>query len=493
MNLSSKPQEITIDEDAAQTRLCALAARARAELDMLNYATRPWVSPRCHLGQAIPDVVILGASQSGLVVGHSLKRRGVTNILLLDRKPAGHEGIWSSYARNYELRSPKTITGLDLGIPSLTVQSWYIARYGQQAWEQISRIPRCDWLAYLRWYAGIADLPVRNEIEVIDIAYDVEKVTLTTSDGEAIHCRYLVLASGMEGGGDWVVPRALREALPRCLYTHACEVYEAEDLAGKDIGILGAGAGAFDAAVAALGAGAHSVATFMRRPQISLIDLVRELENAGVLNHYPELPDRIKWEVATMLSGLSQAPAEQAFNKALSYPNFRFWTGAPWQEIRHEGGKVVVLTPRGRFQFDHVISATGVTTDMGLRPELRNLAKDAALWRDRFLPDNTESDDPRLNFPYLDHDYRFQPRKTGSSAGIGRVFAFNALAALSMGGLGAVSISGHRYGATRLTTALTRALFLDQADELIPYLRGFDTPCIELSTYARQMLGMASA
>ena len=68
----------------AAHRIAELTARVRAELDMLSFATKPWVIPKYHAGRKIFDVVIVGAGQSGLVAGHALKRRGVTNLLILE-------------------------------------------------------------------------------------------------------------------------------------------------------------------------------------------------------------------------------------------------------------------------------------------------------------------------------------------------------------------------------------------------------------------------
>lgn len=486
---TAPPAPIPQLPDAA-ARLAALTAQVTADLAMMGYATKPWVLPRAHLGQVVPDVVIIGAGQSGLALGHMLKRRGVTNVLLLDRNPAGYEGVWDTYARNYEIRSPKTITGLELGIPSLTVQSWFVALHGQAAWDVLTRVPRAHWMDYLRWYRQIADLNIRNDINVMDISYDADGVTLTLQDGAQVRTRYVVLATGMEGGGNWVVPDFIRNALPADRYNHSCEAFDASSFAGKDIGVLGAGASAFDATVAALDAGAASVQTFMRRPAISVLDLVREFENGGFLDHAHALSDETKWELGLFLSGLSQAPAEHHFYRALAFANFRFHSGAPWLDVRMDGDRIAVTTPKGSFHFDHLITATGVTTNMMLRPELHRLAADALLWRDRFTPPDGNTASARLNFPYLDDYYRFQPKTAGAAPGIDRIFAFNALAMPSMGGLAAVSISSHRFGTARLASGLTRALFLDQEAELIPTLAQVDTPCITLTPYAREMLGM---
>ena len=261
----------------AAQRLAELTARARAELEMLSFATKPWVIPRHHNGRKMIDVTIIGAGQSGLVLGHALKRRGVTNLLLLDRNPRGYEGVWDTYARNYEIRSPKEITGADLGLPSMSIQSFFTARHGPEAWAAIKRVPRTDWMDFLRWYRSIADLPIENEVEVVDIAFDAEGVTLGTKDGGAIRSRLVVLATGMDGGGAWTVPEIVAGNVPRERYSGMGEVVPREKLAGRRLGILGAGAAAFDMAVTALEAGAVKVDLFMRRPVLPMLDLAREM------------------------------------------------------------------------------------------------------------------------------------------------------------------------------------------------------------------------
>jgi FAD-dependent urate hydroxylase len=67
------------------------------------------------------------------------------------------------------LRTPKTVVGSELGIPNLSLRAWFVARYGEEAWNRITWIPRHDWMAYLRWYRGIADLAIRNETSVVGI------------------------------------------------------------------------------------------------------------------------------------------------------------------------------------------------------------------------------------------------------------------------------------------------------------------------------------
>ena len=405
-----------VDAFATQ-RLAELSARAGAELDMLSFATKQWVIPKYHNGRKMLDVVIIGAGQSGLVLGHALKRRGLTNMLLVDRNPKGFEGVWETYARNYEIRSPKEITGADLGLPSMSIQSYFVAKHGPEAWAAIKRVPRTDWMDFLRWYRSIADVPVENDVAVADIDYDAEGVTLTTGDGSTIRSRLVVLATGMDGGGAWTVPGILSHNPPRA----ALQPHRRGDCArrpwGKRVGVLGAGAAAFDMAVTALVNGAATVDLFMRRPTLPMLDLAREMEHGGGLDHAHELSDQTKWALSRFMSGLSQSPAENHFLKAWSFPNFRMHLGAPWDDVTLEGDDIHVTTPKGDFHFDHVCAGVGVTVDMALRPELSRIAEKAAFWRDRFTPPADDPSPRRLSFPYLDRCYRFTERGEPHRAG----------------------------------------------------------------------------
>ena len=69
----------------------------------------------------------------------------VTNVVCLDENPAGLEGPWVTYARMVTLRTPKHLTGLDFGMPSLTFQAYYEARFGPEAWEALDKIPKELW------------------------------------------------------------------------------------------------------------------------------------------------------------------------------------------------------------------------------------------------------------------------------------------------------------------------------------------------------------
>lgn len=386
--------------------------------------------------------------------------------------------------------SPKEITGADLGIPSLSIQSYFEARHGADAWARIKRVPRSDWMDYLRWYREVSDVAVENDVEVVDIDYDADGVTLTTATGSTILARLAVLATGMDGGGAWGIPAIIGDNLPSQYYGHTGDIIAPGVLKGWRVGVLGAGAAAFDMAVNALTSDAASVDLFMRRSTLPMLDLAREMEHGGELDHAHELSDATKWALSRFMSGLSQSPAEHHFLKAWSFSNFHMHLGAPWEEVALVDGEIRVVSPNGSHRFDKVFAATGVSVDMALRPELAKIAARTALWRDRFVPPPDDPSPRRLAFPYLDRQYRFTEREPGTAPGLQQIYAFNALASMSMGGMSAVSISSHRFGVPQLASAITGALFAEQEDAIIPTLMRYDTPGITLPSHIRRALGL---
>ncbi|MCD2472797.1 NAD(P)/FAD-dependent oxidoreductase [Jiella sp. MQZ9-1] len=423
----------------------------------------------------MPDVVILGAGQSGLAAGWGLKRHGVTNVVLLDASPAGCEGVWETYARNYEIRSPKETTGIEGGIPSLSIEAYTVARLGQPAWDAMGGVPRTIWMDYLRWFRSFAGLEIRNDTRVERIDYDADGVSLSLAGGGTMRARLLVLATGMEGGGAWVTPGIVSENLPRHVWNHSADVFDERHLSGKRVAVLGAGAAAFDMAVTALDAGAERVDMLIRRPELPLRDVLRWFETGGFLVHAARIPPEVKWQISSYVGGLRQAPAAHHFHRACTFENFKIHVGSGIEALSWTGSEIALRTPRRLWGFDHLFAATGVGVNMALRPELSRLREEAALWRDRFTPPAGEERSPKLDFPWLD-DYAFTERTPGSAPGIDRVLAFNQLSAMSMGSFASVSIAAFLHGTPRLVQAVTRRLFDEQIDKIMPQLEALTAP-----------------
>ena len=282
----------------ADARLQSLSERARTDLALMAYPSRGWVQPFDTPLKPVYDVLIVGAGQSGLATGLALKRDGVTNILLIDQSPAGWEGPWETYARMQTLRTPKFSVGLEGGIPSMSARAWFEARYGAEAWLKIERVLRTDWMDYLRWLRQIADLPIRNQTKVgvlEPVGDQLIAVPLSSAAGnETVFARQVVLATGFDGSGSWRIPEHIAQAVPASVCTHSNVPIDMATLAGKRIGILGHGASAFDTAGAALRAGVKSVDVCYRRRDIPQINPHRQLEYAGLLKHYAELPPALR-------------------------------------------------------------------------------------------------------------------------------------------------------------------------------------------------------
>ncbi len=213
----------------------ALEARIRRDIEMTAHPRMDWMVPRLYRGQPALDVLIVGAGQSGLVIGFAVMRDRVRNILLIDRAPEGREGPWVTFARMPTLRSPKDQTGPDLGIASLTFEAWYDALHGAGSFAGLGLIPSGAWHDYLQWYRRVLELPVRNGVAAVAIAPgqldDGGRCLLVTlSSGEVLATRKLVLATGQDGTGEWWMPDFVR-ALPRDRRAHTCEIIDFERFA----------------------------------------------------------------------------------------------------------------------------------------------------------------------------------------------------------------------------------------------------------------------
>ncbi|MEO6339499.1 MAG: NAD(P)/FAD-dependent oxidoreductase, partial [Caulobacteraceae bacterium] len=254
-------------EDGAAEGLARLADAVRRDLDILG-ETVDWVKPRLapNGGRAL-DVAIVGGGQSGLGAAFGLRREGVRNLLVLDENDPGLEGPWVTYARMITLRTPKHLTGLDFGIPSLTFRAWWEAQAGAEGWAALGKIPREDWMAYLRWYREVLGIPVVNRSRVTAVEQWAGLYRLSLDGAPAVWARKVIFATGVQGGGEWHTPGFIRENLRRELYAHTSEPIDFAGLKGKRIAILGGGASAFDNAQHALGQGAAEVHVFLRRSE----------------------------------------------------------------------------------------------------------------------------------------------------------------------------------------------------------------------------------
>jgi cation diffusion facilitator CzcD-associated flavoprotein CzcO len=462
--------------------LAALEARVRRDIEMTAHPRMEWMKPRSYQGRPALDALIVGAGQSGLCIAFALLRDRVSNILVIDRAPAGREGPWVTFARMPTLRSPKDQTGPDLGIASLTFEAWYDAIEGAGAFAGLGLIPSQAWHDYLQWYRRVLNLPVRNDTEAIAIAPGAlddggSCLLVTLAGGEVLAARKLVLATGQDGTGEWWMPDFVR-ALPADRRAHTCESIDFERLRGKVVAVLGAGASAMDNAAVALehGAEAH---LFCRRARPGVVQRYRWLTFAGFLKHIGEMPDEWLWRmVGTILRAREGFPAD-TYKRVMAFPQFSMHVGRPWTDAKMEGGRIRLDTPRGPFLADYAICGTGIHQDVGLRPELAGFADKIALWRHRYTPPPGEEDELLGAYPYLGPDYAFLERTPGEAPWLADIHLFGIGSTMSFGPSGS-SINAMTNAVPRVAAAVTRGLFAGDLHSHWDSLKAYDVEQVEL-------------
>ena len=107
------------------------------------------------------DVAIVGGGMCGLAAAFALRRLGIARIRHLDRREAGFEGPWLTYAGCGRCARPSTSPGRFWASPISAS-----APGGRPAWCRrlggLGRIPRPMWMDYLRWYRRVTGAEVEN-------------------------------------------------------------------------------------------------------------------------------------------------------------------------------------------------------------------------------------------------------------------------------------------------------------------------------------------
>lgn len=464
-----------------QDGLAALRDEVRRDLDTMAYPFKRWMPEHAaRNGERLLDVLIVGGGQAGISIAAGLKRDQVDNILVIEAAPRGKEGPWSTFARMPTLRSPKYLTGPDLGIPSLTFRRWYEARHGAAAWDALDKIPTPDWQNYMLWLRDVLDLPVENGTALTAIAHNGEHFELTveaSGNHRVVNARKLVMATGIDGSGEWHVPGIVSASLPKGLYAHASDPdIDFAALKGKRVAVLGAGASAFDQAATALEAGAGSVHLFTRRDRLHNVQPYKFLEKSGFLGGYADLPDLWRWRFMHHILKLREPPPVETVRRTARHDNFTLVTGAPWNGLSCDaGGTVAIDTPKGRFTADFVICGTGFEVALEKRVEFAGFADKIARWSDRFSPPRGEENSALAAYPYLGPGFELQERVPGTLPWLSdiHVFTFGSTVSLGFSGGG---MNGLRFALPRAIRAVTNGLFRADAARHLDALKAYDTP-----------------
>lgn len=479
-----------MSELSIESSLRALAAAARRELEHLNYPPPCWVpETRGPDGQRALDVLIVGAGMCGQTAAFALLREGVRNLRVIDRSPRGLEGPWATFARMETLRSPKQLTGPDLGVPSLTYRAWHEARYGERGWNELYKILRLDWVAYLLWLRDVLDLPVENDTALLSLSFagDFVRAEVAGKSGtETLFARKLVLALGRDGSGAPQWPR-FASFKPEFAAAHDRVFHASDDIdfarfKGGQLGVLGVGASAFDNAGTALEAGVSSVLMFARRPYLPQVNKSKWASFPGFQRGYAALDDSMRWKFYSYIFQEQVPPPHESVLRCDRHPGFVLRFSEPWTDLIVDKSSVTVQTAQGTHRFDAVVVATGFDVNIAERCELTAFSGAIMIWADR-IPAAQARDCPEAaRYPYLGPGFELRERVPGTAPGLGNIHLFNWGSTMSHGAL-AGDIPGLGVGASRLAAAIVSDLFVADADRHFDALLAYDEPELAPTRY----------
>jgi cation diffusion facilitator CzcD-associated flavoprotein CzcO len=460
-----------------QAGLTALETRLREDLAWLELPAKAWTMPRTHDGQTVLDVAVIGGGMAGVAVSATLKHLGI-QACTFDQSPIGFEGPWATTARMETLRSPKQLTGPALGLPALTFRAWFEAQYGSEAWDALDKIPRLQWMDYLRWYRQVLDLDIRNGHRVEQLlprADGLVALAMTTPDGpRTVLARRAVLATGRDGlGGAYVPPVAA--GLPRTLWAHSSDDMDYGMLRGKRVGVVGAGASAMDSAATALEAGAASVDMLIRRADIPRVNKSKGAGNTGLTHGHYGLPDEWKWGLRHYINSQQVPPPSGSTLRVSRHANARFNLDCALEGIDVDGDVLRVRTSRGVFELDFLIFSTGFRIALETRPEFAAFAPHIRFWRDRVVPRPGQEDGELSDSPDLGPVFEFQEKTPGACPGLSRIHAFCYPAALSHGTVSG-DIPAISDGARRLGQGIAGLLYQEDVELHYAALQAYAEP-----------------
>jgi cation diffusion facilitator CzcD-associated flavoprotein CzcO len=437
--------------------LDSLAKLARQELAQLNFPPANWVLPaKGPGGKPMLDALVIGGGMCGQLATFALLRAGVRNLRCVDRAPRGLEGPWATYARMEILRSPKHLTGPDLGVAALTYRAWHEAKYGIEHWQRLHKIARLDWRDYLLWVRDTAQIPVENEVEVLNLNLEKDSVEVKFK-GRTIHARKVVLALGREGSGALRWPRfeTFDPAQRGPGVYHSADDIDFAGLKGRRVGVLGAGASAFDNAAEALEAGAAEVVLFARRPQLPQVNKSKWTSFAGFQHGYAALSDAQRWRFYTYIFSEQVPPPYESVLRCEKHKGFSIRFSEGWQDIQG----LEVKTSKGKHEFDALIVCTGFDVNVLERKEIASFRNSIETWASHVSKAQAKRFPEEARFPYLGDAFQLRGRKKC----LDRVHVFNFGSTMSHGAL-AGDIPGIEIGATRLAQGIARDLFVADAD-----------------------------
>lgn len=458
-------------------KLSTLEAQLRQDLEFLELPAKSWVPPHSYQGNAVRDVVVIGAGMCGLAATAKLVLSGIDNVVAYDAAPAGREGPWVTFARMETLRSPKSLHGPALGLPQLTFRAWFTAQWGNEAWQALDKIPKDQWMDYLIWYRKVLDLPVRNNVRITAITPQDNLIALDLAGAESgrIYTRRLVLATGRSGLGGFAVPDFLQH-IDRKYWAHSADDIDFAALQGKRLAVIGAGASSMDNAATALEQGVGAVDMLIRRKQMPRINKMTGIGSQGVVHGMHQLPDAWKWKFVDYTAATQTPPPRSSTLRVSRHSNARFLLDCGIVAVKQESDGLLIDTTQGPLRYDYLIAATGFSNNFDGRPEFAALAPHIRNWADgRYRPEMGTPRQNMLEAPDLGPAFEFRERLPGSCPLLAHIHCFNDAAMLTHGKVSG-DIPAVSAGAERLVRGIAASLFAEDVASHFDNLMAYDIP-----------------
>ncbi|SAL47501.1 NAD(P)-binding domain-containing protein [Caballeronia humi] len=410
---------------------------ARETLRLIGPDPEDWVIGRPGIDH---NVLIIGGGQTGSAFAFGLRRAGIGRVSVIDAAPdETRAGSWTTYARMNVLRTPKSLAGPEAGLPGLSFQAWYEARFGEASYADIERIGRGQWAEYLAWYRHFLGIPIRygttlTLIEPKGMHFALH-LTIRTARGvehRVETARKIILGNGFAGNGKPNIVPPLT-SLPSSHLAHTSDAIDFASLTGKSVAVIGGAASAFDAAATALEAGAADVHLFVRRAELPAVPVSRARAYPGAYDNYPALPNAVRWRQALRFRRAGSTAPADAVQRATRFSNFHLHLGAPWHDAAVVDGRVRARAGDTSFDFDFVIAGTGYAVDLHARPELAQIADHVLLCRDCYVPASDERDDALGAHPYLGDALEYLEKSPGAAPFPKNVHVFNPAGFVSRG------------------------------------------------------------
>lgn len=250
----------------------------------------------------------------------------------------------------------------------------YLQEQGEIA-EEVEPLSLDFYLSYVDWFQKQKKIkPCEIYVERLD--HDGDGFVATTSDGETINARKVVLAPGFKHFAN--VPEELRAKLPEESFQHTCNFTDFTGARGKRYLIIGGRQSAYEWAALLLESGAAAVHLSHRHasPIFDIADWtwVNLIVDSMIEdpNYWRRLSEAEKEAISHRLWAEGRLKLEPWLEPRINDPRLKVYPNTELATCtQHETGELTVTLTKGDiFNVDHVVLATGYKVEITKLPLL---------------------------------------------------------------------------------------------------------------------------